>query len=179
MKTESEVRKAAQAFWELSEGKNTLEFETELQEVVEALNSLPELKEALITQKIAPEKKLEIFSRAFRGKISNLTFGFLSMLIEIGLVEKLALIVKEYSRLRSEKEGKLTAEVTTAQPLDDDLKAEISRALSKAAGKEVILKCRVDESILGGIIIRLGDRLIDGSLKSRLSEAKLTFAYQE
>lgn len=179
MRTESEVRKAARAFWELSEGKDTLLLETELQEAAKALNSLPELKEALASRKISPEKKLQVFSQAFRGKVSDLTFGFLFLLIESGLIESLPLVAKEYSQIRYQKENKLTAEVITAQPIDDALKSRISSVLSEATGKEVALKCRVDEDILGGIVIRVGDRLIDGSLRSRLNEAKSTFASRE
>lgn len=179
MKTESEARKAARALWELSEGKDTLGIETELEEAVRVLNSLPELKEALVSRKVLPGKKLEIFSQAFRGKLSNLTFGFLVLLIESGFIGKLALIAKEYSRIRYERENKLTAVVTTAQPLDDDLKVKVASVLSKAFGKEITLRCRVDEKILGGIVIRLGDRLIDGSLLARLNEIKATFASRE
>ncbi len=179
MKTETEALKAARAFWELSEGKDTLQLETELQEVANMLNSLPDLKEALVSNKVLPEKKLQVFSRAFRGKLSDLTFGFLILLIENGLIESLPLVVKEYAQIRHEKENRLTAEVVTSRPLDDDLKTKISTVLSEATGKEVALKCRVDEEILGGIIIRVGDQLIDGSLKTRLNEARLTFASKD
>lgn len=179
MKTEREVRKAARAFWELSEGKDTLKLETELQESTKALSSNPELKEVLTSPKVQPDKKLQIFSQVFRGKVSDLTFGFLILLIERGLIESLPLIVKEFSQIRHQKENKLTAEVITAQPLDDELKSRISSVLSEATGKEIALKCRVDEDILGGIVIRVGDRLIDGSLKGRLNEARLTFASRE
>ncbi len=179
MKTESEAQKAAQAFWELAEGKDTLKLEAELEETAKALSSLPELKEALISRKIPPEKKLQVFSKAFRDKVSGLTFGFLVLLIESGLIENLPSIVKEFSQIRYKKENKLTAEVITAQSLDNDLKNRILSVLSEATGKEIALKCRVDESILGGIVIRVGDRIIDGSLKGRLNEARLTFASRE
>lgn len=179
MRTESDARKAAQALWELAKGKDTLEIEAELEEAAKVLNSLPELKEALAGRKIPPEKKLQVFSKAFRDKVSGLTFGFLILLIESGLIEDLLSIAKEFSQIRSKKENKLTAEVITAQSLDNDLKNRISSALSEATGKEIALKCRVDESILGGIVIRVGDRLIDGSLKGRLDEARLIFASRE
>ncbi len=175
MRIESKAKKIAQALWDLSVGENSLEIEEELQEASKALISHPELKEALTSRKVLPEKKELLFSRTFRGKVSPLVYGFLILLIEVGQIDQLPLIIAEYSRV----EKKITAEVVTAQPIDEDLKAKVVKALSKLTGKEVVLKCKVDEKIIGGIKIRVGDKLIDGSLQARLTEAKLAIASKE
>ncbi len=69
-------------------------------------------------------------------------------------------------------EGTETAEVTTAIPLDADYQLKVAQRITEIIGKPVIIKPKVDPSIIGGIIIRVGDKLIDGSIRSKLAALK-------
>jgi F-type H+-transporting ATPase subunit delta len=69
-------------------------------------------------------------------------------------------------------EGTEIAEVTTAVPLDDDYQLKVAQRITEIIGKPVLLKPKVDPAIIGGIIIRVGDKLIDGSIRSKLAALK-------
>ena len=80
-------------------------------------------------------------------------------------------IADEYQRLVDNYrgiEGAEVAEVTTAIPLDDEDKLKLAQRLTSLVGKPVVLKPKVDPSLMGGLIIRVGDKLIDGSIRSKL-----------
>jgi len=81
-------------------------------------------------------------------------------------------IADEYQRLLDSYRGIAQAEVTTAVPLDDEDKTRLTERLSAVVGKKVVLKPQVDSSLLGGIIARIGYRLLDGSTSSRLAALK-------
>lgn len=84
----------------------------------------------------------------------------------------LADIADEYSRLFDCHYGVITAHITTAITLDDADKLKIIRCLDKMFGKKVMLLPTVDPSIIGGIVIRVGDKLLDGSIRSKLASLK-------
>jgi hypothetical protein len=89
------------------------------------------------------------------------------LLVERGLVDLAPRSGSEYEKLYNDYRGQAVAQVTTAIPLDEELRAGISRELQEITGKKILLQERVDPSILGGAIARVGDTLIDGSLKRR------------
>ena len=87
-------------------------------------------------------------------------------------------IADEYQRLVDNYrgiEGAEVAEVTTAIPLDDEDKLRLAQRLTSLLGKPIVLKPKVDSSLIGGIIIRVGDKLIDGSIRSKLVALKRGF----
>jgi len=77
-------------------------------------------------------------------------------------------IANEYQRLLDSHRGIEQAEVTTAIPLDDEDKLKLEERLGAAIGKKVVLKPEVDSSLLGGIVAKIGDKLLDGSTRSKL-----------
>jgi F-type H+-transporting ATPase subunit delta len=84
-------------------------------------------------------------------------------------------IAEEYQRLVDNYrgiEGTEVAEVTTAIPLDDEYQLKVAQRLTSLIGRPIVLKPKVDSNLIGGIIIRVGDRLIDGSIRSKLAALK-------
>ena len=73
----------------------------------------------------------------------------------------------------TERRGEITAEVTAAQPLNEAQQNTLGEQLRRAVGRRVMVDIRVDPSLLGGMIIKVGSRMIDGSLKSRLQRLQL------
>lgn len=77
-------------------------------------------------------------------------------------------IAREYEKLVNDHRGVAIAEVTTAVPVDEGEKAILVERLSRMTGKRIVLQTRVDPEIVGGLVARIGDKVVDGSLKTRL-----------
>ena len=82
-------------------------------------------------------------------------------------------IIAAFRRLIAKRRGEVTAEVTSAEPLSDQHLTALREALKGALGKDVTLDTRVDPSLIGGLIVKVGSRMIDSSLKTKLSSLKL------
>ena len=105
------------------------------------------------------------------GDINPLALKLVSELVAKGRLAVISDIADEYQRLLDNYrgiEGAEVAEVTTAIPLDDEDRLRLAQRLTSIVGKPVVLKPKVDSSLIGGIIIRVGDKLIDGSIRSKL-----------
>jgi F-type H+-transporting ATPase subunit delta len=109
------------------------------------------------------------------GDINPLVLKLLSQLMAKGRLSMIKDIADEYQRLLDNYhgiEGAEVAEVTTAVSLDDERKLNLAQRITDIFGKPVVLKHTVDSSVIGGIIIRVGDKLIDGSIRSKLKALK-------
>jgi len=104
-------------------------------------------------------------------ELSPETGNLLSVLVEKNKLDVIESVAIEYQRLMDEYhgiEGSQVASVITVKPLDDATRLDLGKRLSKMAGKPVVIDSRVDPEILGGVIIRIGDKLIDGSIRTKL-----------
>ena len=105
------------------------------------------------------------------GKLSPEMVNLLSMLVEKQKVDLVEPISIEYQKLVDEQygvEGTQRASVTTAIPLEETAALDLGKRLTQITGKPVVIESKVDPEILGGMIIRIGDKLIDGSVRSKL-----------
>ncbi|MDD4323149.1 MAG: ATP synthase F1 subunit delta [Dehalococcoidales bacterium] len=105
------------------------------------------------------------------GKLSPELENLLFMLVEKQKVDLVGSISMEYQRLVDEQygiEGTQRASVTTAIPLEETAALDLGKRLTQITGKPVVIESKVDPEILGGMIIRIGDKLIDGSVRSKL-----------
>jgi F-type H+-transporting ATPase subunit delta len=82
-------------------------------------------------------------------------------------------MIGAFRRLAAKRRGEVSAEVTSAEPLSDKHLADLKAALKASLGKDVTLEQKVDPSLIGGLIIKVGSRMIDGSLKTKLNSLKL------
>ena len=101
--------------------------------------------------------------------LDPLTANFVRVLARNGRLTALAGIIAEVRRLAAAHRGETTAQVTTAHPLDDDQVAALKTQLAARAGRDVAIDARVDPSILGGIVVRLGSQMIDASIRTKLN----------
>ncbi|MFC1864524.1 ATP synthase F1 subunit delta [Chloroflexota bacterium] len=109
------------------------------------------------------------------GDINPLALKLVSFLVAKGRLSMIDDVADEYQRLLDNYrgiEGADIAEVTTAIPLDDEDRLRLAQRITNIVGKPVVLKPKVDSSLIGGIIIRVGDTLIDGSVRSKLEALK-------
>ena len=125
--------------------------------------------------RIPMQRKAQMVETTLAG-VDPLVLNLARLLLRRGRTSLGPQIAEAYQELLDEAQGISHATVTTAVPLTgDDLKA-IERRLSEMTGGQVIIETRVNESILGGLVVRIGDRLIDGSTMSRLQALKRQLA---
>lgn len=105
-----------------------------------------------------------------RLKIDPLAGNFVKLLVQRGRLSSLPRIVEIFGEMYNREKGIVVAEVTTAISLDDAHKKQVADSLTRMTGKTVELRTKTDPSILGGIITRIGDELIDASVASRLAQ---------
>jgi F-type H+-transporting ATPase subunit delta len=101
--------------------------------------------------------------------LDPLTANFLGVLARNGRKGQLAQVIRLFRRLAADHRGETTAEVISAHPLTDDQVASLKTRLKARAGRDVTIDARTDPAILGGLIVKLGSEMIDGSLKTKLN----------
>ena len=121
---------------------------------------------------VLPQKKLSVIDHLFKGKIEDVTFKFLEVIIRKNrsrfLFETLEQFVITYKSFK----GIAGAELTTAYEANQDTKDRVSAILEKASGENIELKTKVNEELIGGFTIRYKDRLIDASVANKLKALK-------
>lgn len=115
---------------------------------------------------IPAEQKFRVLERVL--EVAPLVMNLAKLLIQKGRSQDARAVADAFNRLADEYEGIAHAEVTTAVPLTEEQLASIRARLGQQLGKQVVATSRVDPAIIGGAIVRVGDRLIDGSIRTRL-----------
>jgi F-type H+-transporting ATPase subunit delta len=95
--------------------------------------------------------------------------NFVLLLVDRNRINVLPLIARAFQELTDRQLGRVRAVVTSAKPLDVATQGEIQRALEKRTGKKVLMKSEVDPTLIGGVVARVGDLVLDGSLRTRLA----------
>jgi F-type H+-transporting ATPase subunit delta len=163
----------AQALFDIaSEEKVFDRIEAELKAVKDILDENVGLQRLLYHPQITAAAKKELLDQLFKGKISEVTGNFLALLVDRRRETYFNDIVEEFVALANASRGITEAKVTTAVELNDTEKGELSSIMARLTGKKVQTSYAVDPSIIGGVIVRMGDKIIDGSVKTRLSTMK-------
>ena len=143
-------------------------------------NSLEGLSQALVDSKDfaelveSPLVSRDEASKAFSAiapqlGLDPITANFLGVLARNGRKNQLRPVIRAFRRLAAEHRGETVAEVVTARPLNDDQIAQLKQQLRTRAGRDVNIDARVDASILGGIVVKLGSQQIDASIRTKLN----------
>ena len=165
------AKRHAQAVYQLALENNTLDaWRDELQAISSALKD-ETLLSILENPKIHFTDKVELIKKVF-PKLSQYALNFIYLLVSRQRLVILDDIVKEYERLVDAKKGLEHANVTTAIELGREDKEKIAKRIANLTGKKIMLSTQVDPEILGGFVARIGDKLIDGSTRSRLQALK-------
>jgi F-type H+-transporting ATPase subunit delta len=163
------AKRHAQALFDIGLERGQLDaWAGDLHSIREALQT-EELRAFLEHAKVPLSRKVRIIEGALPGA-DPLLRNLLSLLVSRGLVDLMGELETEYGRLLDQHRGREHVEVYSVVPLEDTERERISRFLTGLIEKEVLLDSRVDPSILGGLVIRVGDKLIDGSTRTRLEE---------
>jgi F-type H+-transporting ATPase subunit delta len=131
-----------------------------------------ELKQALSDQGVDKQQREKVLDELLADKVSPHTLGLLSFIVTQGRARQLPQILEQLSQLAADARQMVVAEVRSAIPLDEKQQADLAASLSKATNKKVTVKVIIDPSILGGVVAKVGDTVIDGSIKHRLDQLK-------
>lgn len=168
MKGTAVAKRYSIALFEVAKEKKCLDqIEKDLKEVIQVWQSLPEFRNWVTDPTTEADKKKEIFSKAFPD-VNQYTKNFLFLLADRKRVNELEAIVEEFHRLVNEEKGFVDAVVTTAFPLTEESRQKLIETFEPVIGKKLHIHEKVDSDILGGVIVQVGDRLFDGSLKTKL-----------
>ncbi len=163
----------AQALFHIVKAEGELDrVEDEMYRLGKLLESNHELKQALSDQSVDLAQRDKMLEELLAGKISPHTIEMTKFVLGQGRGRQLPQIFEEVSRLAAEARESVVAEVRSAVALDDKQSAELAKALSQATKKKVTVKVIVDPSLIGGVVAKVGDTVIDGSVKSRLEQLK-------
>jgi F-type H+-transporting ATPase subunit delta len=163
----------ANAVLELARAEGQLEkVETEFLAVGQAMGGSAELRSTLTDPQLPVDKKQGIIDDLIDGRASSLTVGLVQFIVSQGRASEIPAIAKAFVEAAVATRSKAVAEVRSAVPLDDATVERLATALGRATGKSVEVKVIVDPSVLGGIVARVGDQVIDGSLAHRVESLR-------
>lgn len=139
-----------------------------IQDVADAIERDARLRQFLQSPRIPAERKNEILGRAFQDRLPRLFVRFIQAVVSHHRQALLGAIAVEYAALVDELANRVHAQVIVAREPDPALRAAVAAGVSRALGKTVVPHFSVRPEILGGLIVRVGDTVIDGSVRRRL-----------
>lgn len=144
----------------------------ELKSINAAVAELPKLNDALTAPQIGTEEKTALVEKAFSGKTSGPMMNFLKVIVQKDRFDCLPAVAVAAQQMHDQLSGKIQATLITAEEVDKKNRAEIAEQLSKKLGKEVELNAEVDPSIIGGVVVRVGDTVYDSSVAGQLEQVR-------
>jgi len=165
----------ASGLFELARAEGVLDrVEDELFSVAQAVEQSGELRSTLTDPELPVDKKQTVMDELIGGRASSLTVGIVQLIVSQGKADDLPEIVRAMLEKAASSRNRALAEVRSAVPLDDETVKRLTSALEKATGKKVEVKVVVDPSLIGGILARVGDTVIDGSIARRVQSVRQT-----
>ncbi|MCR5595262.1 MAG: ATP synthase F1 subunit delta [Lachnospiraceae bacterium] len=161
----------ADALFELAIEKNkTGEWKEEIEAVKAILQENPQFNELMVHPRILKEEKLKLAEEAFAGKADPEIVGLIRIVIEKDRYTQIEAIFDEFINLVKEREGIGTAWVTTAKELSAAQKQAVEKKLLDTTDyKAMEVNYDIDEDVIAGMIIRIGDRVVDSTVRTRLN----------
>ncbi len=167
------VESYARAFLEIAKAEGHVgEVEDELFRFARSLASSDELRLALTDPQLPAARKVSVIDDLLGKKALVTTEALVLLVVSAGRASDLEAIVDRFVELAVAERDKEVAEVRSAVPLSDEDVAKLQQALSQATKKNVEVKVVVDPEVLGGIVTRMGDLVIDGTVRHRLDQLR-------
>lgn len=167
------ARRYAKALIMIAAEKNSIDlYQKELEAFIADLQGNQEVQEMMNNPRIQPNEKKEVLAGLVKDKYSMIVSNFLNLIIDKRRESCYADIVKEFNSYADEARNIVEAEVRTVVQLSDKDYKDLQKRLSMATSKEVRLKPVIDTTMIGGMIVKIGETVIDGSLTKRLTLLK-------
>ena len=163
------AREYGDGLYALTEEENiSKEVLMQLIELKKLFQSQPDFIRLLGNMSLSKEERVQIIDRVLRGQVHLYLLNFLKILCERGALNEYEGCLAAFKTLYNQAHGIVEATVTTAVPLDDDQRVRMSEKLSAKTGKTVVLTEKVDESLMGGVLLEMNGQRYDNTLKNRL-----------
>ncbi len=140
--------------------------------VAQVLMKHPKIFEVLSSPLISSQERIQLLEKALRGQVSQLVLNFLRVVIDHERMRHLVEIVDAVRRLLDEQRGRVRVWVRTATELTDQQQEQLRQALRQRLGKEPVLSIHVDPSLIGGLVVQVGDTVYDASVTAQLSRLR-------
>ena len=130
------------------------------------------LRDAIIDPGLPPEHRQRMLDELLGGRVNPLTLNVIGFIISAGRARELPQIIDALVEVSAAERAKSVAEVRTAVPLGEAERQKLRDSIQRATGKSVELKVLVDPTVVGGLLVRVGDLIFDGTVRRRLQMAK-------
>jgi F-type H+-transporting ATPase subunit delta len=172
LRSETIARNYAEALFALGERSGqTARYADLIDAVAAAVETTPAVQGVLMSPRVPKAEKARVLAAALR-EVPREFVRFLQALVKRNRQQLLREIADQYHGLLDLKLNRVRAAVTLARPADESLQRSIAEALSRELGKEVLPSFSIDPEILGGAIVRVGERIHDGSLRRRMTKLR-------
>jgi len=166
------ARRYAEAAFEVGLRDNTVaDWRREL-DAAAAICDDPDVTRALGNPAVPLEQRWPAAQKIFGRVVSQPVLNLIGLMLRRGRIEELPRIAAEFRRLDNQRQGIILAHVISAAPLTDQEKRAVVQRMEQLTGGRVELDVAVDPSLLGGLVVRVGDQLIDGSVRGRLERLR-------
>lgn len=163
----------ADALWDLAAEAGAIDATAaELGQLVDLLDEQPKLRAMFESPAIQAERRRASIASIFKGRLSDLVYRFLQVLNQKSRLGQLPVIRVAFDQRLKAERGEVDVDVYAAAPLTDAQVAAVAEQLGASLGRKAVVTVRVDETMIGGLKLRIGDRLIDGSVATQLSKLK-------
>ncbi|MCK5010472.1 MAG: ATP synthase F1 subunit delta [Deltaproteobacteria bacterium] len=164
------ARRYARALMDIGIDRGTYtQYARELTEVQEMIQKVPILKATLLNLSFSNRSRKDLLMRILEGTdLSVEVINFFSLLVEKDRIQQLPIIIKHYGDMVDECEGQVRVSVHSVIPLEDNQLTTLEGSLEKALKKKIVLKSKVNKELIGGIMVKVNNLLIDSSVRTQL-----------
>jgi F-type H+-transporting ATPase subunit delta len=164
---------ARQAVLAVAEREETIEdVEDELFRFGRILSAEPRLRDLLADESVPPPTRIELLDRLVEDKVRPVTRTLLQQTVRVPRGRNLDAVVEQLAELAAARRDRSVAHVTAAAPLSDEQERRLSETLSRIYGRAVSVQVELDPELLGGLVIRVGNEVINGSIAAKLAKAR-------
>jgi F-type H+-transporting ATPase subunit delta len=180
LRTDAVSQVYAEALFEMAEASDELEsVAQEVDELGRLLREETSLRGLLSSPALGEEARRALIERVFQGQVSDVLYRFMQVVNQKGRLSSLPGITRAFATLVAERKGIVEADVWAPQPLDQQQIDQLGQRLAKALGvSQVVPRVHKDTSLIGGLKIRVGDKLIDASLATQLKRLRQRMAHR-
>ncbi len=144
----------------------------DLQSVAEAVHSSPPFAQVIRDPVMPQPRKQQLIERVLQGKVDDISLAFIRLLVEKRREEIIPDVAEELLALRDEYNHTLRVEARVAAPLRDDERQSLIQSLEHQTGYRIEFSVQIDPNVLGGVWLRMGDTVIDGSVRGNLERMR-------
>tara|TARA_Y100000994_G_scaffold243321_1_gene241530 strand:+ start:1068 stop:1604 length:537 start_codon:yes stop_codon:yes gene_type:complete len=162
-------RRFAQAVFQIASENNSIDQWLGDLEVLASATTNPEFIQFVNSPRVESDKKIQVIKESFTNSISELAVNLACLLSARNSVGLLQNIADDFQSFVDLNKGVERADVTTAVELSELQKKDLADKLKEIVGKDISIETHIDESVIGGFVARVGDLLVDGSIKTKLS----------